>query len=136
MENQIIKLGWTAGIIDGEGCICIYNFAGTKKRILGLRLCVGNTDARMIRKLKELWGGWIYPIAKTKCRKPFWNWVIQGKKAASILIELLPYLVAKKEQAKLGIEFAKTIKPGKRTPEPIKLKRENMFVQLRKLKQA
>lgn len=49
-------LAWAAGLIDGEGCICIVkeNRPGNLSTQYRLRLSVGMTDKKTIKKLHSL----------------------------------------------------------------------------------
>uniref|UniRef100_A0A6M3L8C4 Homing endonuclease n=1 Tax=viral metagenome TaxID=1070528 RepID=A0A6M3L8C4_9ZZZZ len=84
---------WTAGIIDGEGCIWL-----DRNRPM---LEVWNTDIRMLEKLKGLFDGMIYEvIRKNRPRtKICWRWRITGKKVIYCLEMILPYLTIKGEKA-------------------------------------
>ncbi len=88
---------WTAGIIDGEGCICVRN----GKHVL---VRVDNTDFRMIKVLHENWGGFIHEVNRPNRpnRKKVWYWCITGWKAIPFLEVIYPYLVCKGEKA-LGV---------------------------------
>jgi hypothetical protein len=110
-ENWMQK-AWSAGIIDGEGCIHIGKRTGKNRKGFQLRVLVGNTDPKMILELKSIWGGWTGPCSKDKRegRKSAWQWIITDTPASKVLEEILPFLICKKEQATLAIEFAKSIK--------------------------
>ena len=105
------ELAWAAGIVDGEGCIGLSKIS---KCHWSLRLSVGNTDIRMLDKLKALFNGTITLQNKKALhdkfsrdgyhRKPLWIWTVYGQKAEDILILLVPYLVVKHEQAEIGIK--------------------------------
>lgn len=105
------KKSWTAGIIDGEGCIHIGKRTGQNRKGFQLRINVSNTDPKMILELKSLWGGWSGPCSKDKRlnRKSAWQWIITDTPAAKFLEEVYPFLICKKEQAVLAIEFSKSI---------------------------
>jgi hypothetical protein len=114
MISEVDK-AWSAGIVDGEGSVEIHhrgsrrikNKPGQKSEDFTLLLGVGNTDARMPRKLYDLFGGNVgkqdFDPGTGQLRMYYWR--VYNKRAASILRQLLPYLVTKKEQAELGLEF-------------------------------
>lgn len=108
------EAAWLAGIIDGEGSICInYNKA---RRCNVLRLTVGNTNPFMIQKIGDIWtklGAKFYYSLK----KPGLLGGRLGHKEAldisiiglgslkKVLLEVRPYLTAKLPQANLALEF-------------------------------
>ena len=96
-----MKLSYIAGFFDGEGCITIqdaryYNFM--------MRAC--NNDERPIRFIQEILGGNVFEKQPTEKRSRSYVWQCSGLVAAGVLEKLFPYLVCKKELARLGIELA------------------------------
>lgn len=129
-EQKIIYL---AGFIDGEGSI----FITTRKPRIEkennyqysvqhyLYLVVVNTNPKPIKLLKEVFGGRIYSLRGTSCGwRPTWRWETVCKKAESIIRELLPYLIVKKEEAELALEFRKECKKPLGQIRVKKLKKE------------
>lgn len=116
-ENPTIaELAWAAGIIDGEGCICVYGRPGriNKKgtHALALIVKVVNTDPRMPHKMQEIFGGNLSTAVERRGnprRRPVMQWMITGKLAGSLLVAIRPYLIVKGEQADVAITYAKTI---------------------------
>ena len=117
------KLAYLAGIIDGEGCITI-NIHRIKGEMNGLlcRLIINNTNEHLINFCKNAFielgvdekrikmytrGGGIYKNTKRKkC------WIIMINQMSSILIilsQIEKFLLVKKEQAKLIIEYIKNM---------------------------
>jgi len=91
-EQRII---WAAGFIDGEGCIAIY---GT---VTGLQfsLTASQNDRRALELLQDLFGGTIYSQGE-RCHQ----WRLQSRcRARDALMEMLPWIVVKYEQAELFI---------------------------------
>ncbi len=104
-------LAYTAGIIDGEGCITLANYAGvykgqrSKSVKYRIYVMVTNTNISLIDFLKINFGGSVSVLApRGKC-KPAWNWHISSKKAAELLLALRPYLLLKIPQAELALAF-------------------------------
>lgn len=136
------ELAWAAGVLDGEGCICIYGRPGriSKKsgfRALALIINVVNTDPRMPFKMKEIFGGNCNLTAERRNnprRRPVMSWIITGRPAGVVLTKVLPYLVIKKEQAEVAIAYAGTIgRTGPLSPV-VSAKRESLRGQLVLLK--
>jgi hypothetical protein len=96
--------GWTAGIIDGEGCLGIYRFSKYSKRPI---IQVGNTDIRILEELRKNWGGIIYEVTRKDrpTHKRIWTWRLYGEPLFKFLIRIEPYLISKKEKANELIKF-------------------------------
>ena len=95
MKNTI--LAYTAGIIDGEGCITT---SGDK----GFRICVSNTDIKMLNYLQENFGGRINSqhLPENPKWSKAWKWVLCSQnKVLQFLYLITPYLVCKKSQAEI-----------------------------------
>lgn len=136
-------LAWSAGFVDGEGCIALCKHAqkikGVEYRCFVLRLSVTNTDLRCLERLKSMFGGSINQ-ANHKGRehhKPCWTWYCTSAKAERALIALLPFLFSKKEQAELGIASRRYIQSNgrPRTADSI-AGQEHAYTQLRHLKRV
>lgn len=130
-----IELGWTAGIIDGEGCIGIYNYGHTQD---ALTIQVGTTSRATAEKLLSLWGGSIArPKVKTKGGRTKYNWCVRCRKAADVLEQVEKHLIEKWEQASVGLLFAGTrVHHGKRLEPKVKEFRIELAQQLRDMKKC
>lgn len=91
---------YAAGILDGEGYILINK--AKRSHWLGVR--VTNTNRSLIEKLKAQFGGGIAKKPDGRARD-CWDWSTVGKGAAAFLVKVFPYLIVKKEQARMGLEF-------------------------------
>lgn len=108
-------LAWAAGIMDGEGTIGISpincKHSGRKVkvyRVYALRVAISNTDPRILARIKQILGGYFYPVKHYKSHyKPVYRWAAACKNAYTVLDLLLPYLVGKRDQAEIAIAFAK-----------------------------
>ncbi len=101
-------LAYTAGIVDGEGCITITNVGGgAYNKFLGVAVEVGNTNPWIAQFLKINFGGHSY-VKKHK-NNPTWKnchyWKVTSKSAVEFLKIILPYLQIKRPQAELAITF-------------------------------
>jgi hypothetical protein len=138
------KFIYLAGIVDGEGHITIARHKTDKywksDGTIGLRkktnvmyqnvLGVRNTDLRLMDWLKETFGGNYYKDNR-KTRPEKWKisycWhSTSNEKTELILLGILPYLILKREQAKIVLE---NIRLGIPNPE----KREQLFVKVKAL---
>jgi hypothetical protein len=108
-------IAWAAGFIDGEGCIYLKR-SGARQRGGGLRyqpkLVVGNTAIEPLRKLRDLFGGSLYQRRPARGRhKACWAWELGGgKQVGAALLAMLPYLVNKKAEAEVLLEFIPTMR--------------------------
>jgi len=108
------QLAYLAGIIDGEGTFYI-GVAGPTKRKFISRISVVNTFEPLVIHLQNVFGGLVYsrksrlhPKWKTK-----YEWILTGHLCTSICNLVLPFLICKKEQAKLMLKFRTSFSPNK-----------------------
>lgn len=102
MKEQL-KIAWAAGFIDGEAYIGVtrcwykdhYNYRGVVN--------VGQVSPTPLYALRAILGGSVR-ASKDKFGTHY-QWVLNGKHTVKALRSLLPYLVAKKRQAELVLEF-------------------------------
>lgn len=103
------KFGYLAGIIDGEGCIAIG--AGKRETCINYNalVLVQNTSKVLIDWLQDNFGGQVYLSKKeTERTKAAWMWRITRKRDIEILLlAVLPYLIVKREQAKILLNFVR-----------------------------
>jgi hypothetical protein len=123
------KFGYLAGILDGEGCLSIT--AGQKETCVNYNstLQVQNTSKELIDWLQHKFGGSVYLSKKeTDKTKEAYMWRVLKKKDIEILLlATLPYLVVKREQAKLLLEFVRLSR------EAAPSQRKALYEKLRKL---
>ena len=128
------ELAYIAGIIDGEGSICLtirrYPGGGT----VSLIACVGMTDPRVPKLLHEKFGGALFLRKPTSIKwKPAWAWSLTGDKALSFIEVIYPYLIIKREQADIAIAFQGIRKPHHRRTDVEKQADEVARVAMKKL---
>jgi len=113
------QLAYTAGIIDGEGCIKVYKVnAKICHRLHNrytLNVQVGMTDKKLVYWLKQKFGGYFYIHRFIKKHHPTWKlqyrWMLQNQHCQKFLEDMIPYLKIKKNHAKAALKFLK-IKSG------------------------
>ena len=100
------EIAYTAGIIDGEGCIFAYRpNPKTHSRNITIGVTVGITDMIIPCWLKAKYGGGLSEQAySNKKWKSYATWGLTGPKCMTLLELLIPYLKIKKHQAYLAIE--------------------------------
>jgi len=104
-----VDLAYVAGIVDGEGTICIHqDRAKSGKVYLQLRVDVTNTNEWLIQWLKFALGGHVDVSRRAergKNWKPAWRWSVSANQASAFLKLIYPYLRLKKPQAEIAIKF-------------------------------
>jgi hypothetical protein len=118
--------GYTAAMIDGEGCISIASYIQRIKKTGGgeyrycntqLAISIFQTDERLMKWLKHHYGGTYIPrkpSASQFGKRQGWSWVpAHGKNLELFLLKMLPYLLLKREQALLALDY---IRLGKGKP--------------------
>lgn len=101
----VSEWNYFAGIIDGEGYVCVYPNSGQ------YRIGVGNTNYELIDWLQKKIGGQVKERTMVKkinggWRKKAWEWTLDGKLTIlSLLKKLLPYLIVKKDKVKKTIKL-------------------------------
>lgn len=120
------QLAYLAGLIDADGC---FQIAGNgNPRCLRPNIQVIMTHEPTIRWMAELWGASCTSWAehrRAEHHKPQFRTVLTGERAADLCQLLLPFMITKKEQAKLIIEFVEhaQTRPGVRLTDEMVAKR-------------
>lgn len=138
-----IKISWAAGFADGESCIRIHKQCpgNGANPIYSLEVTITQNCLVTLQHFKDalaiVGSIYVYPC-RGKLRRPVYALTYRCTRARVLLVLLLPYLVRKKKEALLGIEFserASTARMGRRrhSPEEIAL-REDYFKRMKDLK--
>lgn len=111
---------YLAGLIDGEGSIFICKQRRWKSGGCGyqLRLTVGMTHKETIKFLNDnLDGGWSSFVRNNnpKHTKELFIWRICDDGAKELLRKIKDYMITKKKEAEIGIEFREKCFPKKKT---------------------
>lgn len=125
MELNELQKGYIAGIIDGEGSICLTQNSPNEHR--SPAVTVASTTYEILEYLKNVVGGTISKKTKTEERyKQSWHWAIRGNKSIELLEQITPYLLVpeKKYRANLIITEYKAVTPrnGKYSKEMLEKK--------------
>ena len=104
------ELAYTAGIVDGEGCLGIYlaNNGENYKPTYYAIVTVVNTDKCLLQWLEKSYGGRVFQVRhkeEGKNWKPIWRWEIRTSEALQFLTAIYPFLFIKKAQADVLISF-------------------------------
>jgi len=123
---------YLSGIVDGEGSVGIYRQHVGRSGGAGMavRLSIVSTTKALIDWL-ELKIGFgsvtTRPESVEKNRNRAYLWQAHGQNAVDLLINLTPYLVIKKRQARVAILFQKTRGiTGKKVSTLISFQRERL----------
>ena len=101
---------YTAGFVDGEGCISITKMTKSKHGKSPYHhffFSLESTDPDITYWLQERFGGSI-SIDKTKVshnHRVTYRWKLGTQETVSLLRQLMPYLRVKRPQAELGLLF-------------------------------
>lgn len=115
-EYTIAEAAYLSGLMDGEGTFFIGNY-GNKDKATGnghfqTVLKVTTTDKCMTEWLFATFGGWhneYTPAQRAKnCKGPVYSWACTGDRLTHLCEIMLPYLVAKRDQAIILLEMRKT----------------------------
>jgi hypothetical protein len=123
MEDlQVAERAYAAGLFDGEGHIGIAVAKNGRGELYHrLMIDITNTNVEIVHWLFERWDGVIHApryFAKEEWRTAH-RWTVCDGRAMRFLEDVLPFLIIKKEQAELGIEFQKTkTRGGFGAPKP------------------
>lgn len=134
-----VDIGWTAGIIDGEGCIKLQL---DKDRVDGghhtnLVTQVQATCRGMVEKLQQLWGGSVITCRSPSRagQKPVHCWTLAARGSVEMLELIEPYLVEKAEQAFFALLHQETMTRSKRPiPSAVRTFRLELNQRLSRLK--
>jgi hypothetical protein len=121
---------WAAGFLDGEGCIMV----GTRDVPV---VVFTSTDLAPLERLRELFGGSLAEKRQTEARRSqTWDLHVRSALRVRPLLEtVMPYLVAKREQAEVLLAFCKTVVgPGERLSSDTKQLRRELDERLRGMK--
>jgi len=129
-SNEILW-SYLAGLFDGEGTVCIstsHNRNNTT--IFQMNVKVANTKLELMQWLITNFGGF-YSVsnAKSEANKRYstqYAWMPKGKKnRIEVLEKMLPYLVIKKQQALIGLEFERVYEGRNGCQPGLKLTTDN-----------
>lgn len=97
---------YLAGFVDGEGCISVYENGRKTSHTLVVQIVQNRTveSTELLKSIELKYGGKVSEYRSTAERQKY-NLLIQGANAASFLEEILPFLVLKKAQAEVAINW-------------------------------
>jgi hypothetical protein len=122
-------LAYMAGVTDSDGWIGINRSLTRPQRRANARyqpqVTIVNTSMALMELFQSEFGGSIVRRQKVKeNHKQTYYWRLGDRKAAAYCEQILPYLLVKKEQAKLLIEFMAGVHGAEQKGQGAKLSQE------------
>lgn len=105
-----LSIQYIAGFFDGEGSINIYHIKPNKWRRKNegyeFSVYIHNTDKKIIDLFQGQFGGYVnVRKRKTEKWKDGYDWKLSSVQAKNFLKRIYPFLLIKKERARIVIEF-------------------------------
>lgn len=105
-----VELAYTAGLLDGEGCVCARHLdriiRGRRYETFAMTVQVRLTVSKPLYFLQEKFGGSVNQM-RQDTRQPHykkaWSWILCSNKAKWFLLQVLPYLQIKQLEAMIAI---------------------------------
>ena len=112
-EDCLLKMidsnvyAYISGFFDGEGCVGTHIDKRNSPHTINLRIHIANTNYEVLVKIKNVFGGKIYPHHQhLKNRKDAWDWyIIDRNELKNFLEKILPYSTVKRQQIKYGLKY-------------------------------
>lgn len=127
------ELAYLAGYFDGEGCIRL-----DSTEVHSLHVTIVSADKSVLTRFVTSFGGKLTAVKKRKAYyRDLWHWSACNTDAQAILLQLIPYLDAKLNQAMLAIipEYKReNVGRGHKVPELELKTRELVFQSLKTAK--
>ncbi len=110
------QAAYIAGFLDGEGSIILYR----RETSISMRVVFSNTKINALEWIKKSIGvGVIITHRHENPRHSDSSHLqLQADAAESLLSQILPYLIIKKEQAEIAIDFHKKLRDPKQKSDP------------------
>jgi hypothetical protein len=106
-EPSHLDCAYAAGFFDGEGTVSIARTfrSDCVDPAFVLTASAAQVALEPLLFLQNRWGGSICRRPAKPPRQEYFNWQCHANVAAEFLLDLLPYLILKRERAILGIRF-------------------------------
>lgn len=109
-------LAYTAGYIDGDGCLYIGSYETQKCTVYESSVQVCSTDKDVLTFMQNEYGGVVRKKERRTNHKQPWVWTIKNAECISLIEKIQPYLIAKHQESHYFLEFAYTIKNSNNQP--------------------
>lgn len=128
----IMDVRYVAGIIDGEGSLYIHKQRRRNHIRYEVRAQVANTNHELLKLLKSEYYGSIYPYKLKERHRKAYLWATTNKNALHLINDVYPFLIIKREVAKLILSFPK-VQSGKRMTPDVRQKRIEIYKVVKQL---
>jgi hypothetical protein len=123
MQISKVKWSYVASMVDADGGIflsrtTLYTSKGNPYFGYDLKVSIANTSMILMKWLVKNFGGEFRPKQKGKLGKKIcYEWFVNGghSKIEWFLLQLLPYMLIKRDQANLALQFVRL--EGKQDPQ-------------------
>lgn len=130
---RIADKAYAAGILDGEGSICLTRWSSNRWNNMYPVVAVSNCDEPLIHWLNSRWKGSIrIGIIRSGSRRPQHRWSLSGLKTNKFLNDVIPYLIIKKERANWALQ-ANAIQGSKKLFRPYSERDKDKIMAIRVL---
>jgi hypothetical protein len=103
LKMSATEVAWLAGLFDGEGSIV---FPRNSNVLNSVRLTIANTNRELLETVQQRTGTGQLIVAMCSKRKnwkphykPSWHWQCYGENTRSLLSQMLPWLIEKRDKA-------------------------------------
>ena len=118
-------IAYIAGLFDGEGNIMINKVIKNKKTYYFLSINITNVNLDSLEYVKKIFNIGSISIGNRKRKnnhRVVYKLRIYSNEASFFLEKILPFLIIKKEQALLAIDFQKRLLCARLTPEELNIR--------------
>lgn len=98
-----------AGFFDADGAVMVHRC----RKSYNLTVRVSQSSREVLDSFRTNYDGKVqgpYNRAGESNSKPFYFWAIDAAKAEKFLVDVLPYVIVKRERVELALEFRKLFK--------------------------
>ena len=114
-ELNETDLAWAAGFFDGEGSVqVVARKNGNKFQYFQLTINAPQINKEPLLKLQAMFHGQINPVKGLGTRRQSYTWTLHAAKAKDALNLMLPYLIVKRNEAELALQFQSTLSKYRR----------------------
>jgi len=137
-----IETAWLAGFFDGEGCVSLHKDKRHKRFSYVPAVALANKNFQVLREIQSAWGGYLRTVKRSQTPPHQWTWTLHLPISClrRFLLEILPFLKIKSEEARVLVDFLETReayrarKSGRKFDKSWYAFAEECYWQLRRLK--
>ena len=106
-KTYVDSCAYVAGFFDAEGSITISKFKTKTNDRYQLQVRIANNDRKVLSWIKRMWGAG--HIRRHSTAISAFELSFMARQAQNFLDSVVPYLLLKREEAQLGIQFQKSL---------------------------